>query len=233
MHCQMAGLVQMSCLRSFGLGIIWTGSIAAVTIITSREEHCANSSPAPRRRKRRLLWWTFWVEGWKSASVLSSTPCLCLRPPHHTLRHYPTQGRAAGGRHCSEAYSSIPPFWGLAKSKCNTEFIFQPLTQSRPLLWAEWIMNSFILLVTPRTRFLLWVTLKKFICFLAVGDSLCIKILYLTPEQDVPSHSLDRGGELCVFLKIKKKGRGGFEKSWDRCLNMKQSCFTNHFVSQF
>lgn len=33
----------------------------------------------------------------------------------------------------------------------------------------------------------------------------------LTPKQDVLFHSLDGGGELYLFLKIRKKGRSGVE----------------------
>lgn len=47
-----------------------------------------------------------------------------------------------------------------------------------------------------------------------MGNSLWIKMLSLTPEQDVSFHSLDWGGELCPFLSLKfgKKAEGELGK---------------------
>lgn len=61
-------------------------------------------------------------------------------------------------------------------------------------------------------------------------------MLSLTPEQDVSFHSLDWGGELCPFLSLKfgKKAEGELGKLGACVLTRnKQSCFKNHFVSQF
>lgn len=131
------------------------------------------------------------------------------------LSHFMSLPHEAGHLRMSPICSWLkrPLFLRISKVKCNIKFIFQPLTQSRPFPQSVWIMDSFSLLGTPRTSFLLWANLKDFICFLSGEDSLWIKILNLTPKQDVSFHSLDGGGELSLFLKIKKKGRGGVEKA--------------------